>query len=113
MGCAALRGFTHVSWGRHLVGVVLIRSIVLCIRLSGEGVPMMRAGGVSGAHLAAWSGGAATLQRLLAAAPSLMDEPSAAGLSPLEYAALGGHEGCVHLLEQGLRLLEDGVFAAP
>mmetsp|Transcript_80265 Transcript_80265/g.159531 ORF Transcript_80265/g.159531 Transcript_80265/m.159531 type:complete len:827 (-) Transcript_80265:512-2992(-) len=67
---------------------------------AGASPSVLLSGDVSGAHLAAWSGSAATLQRLITAAPSLLDATSRAGLSPLEYAALGGHEACVQMLLQ-------------
>lgn len=58
-------------------------------------------GNVTAAHLAAWSGAPAVLARLLELDGHLADFQSDAGLTPLEYAALGGNADCVALLVQG------------
>eukprot|EP00322_Chrysochromulina_rotalis_P000524 CAMPEP_0115852214 /NCGR_PEP_ID=MMETSP0287-20121206/12881_1 /TAXON_ID=412157 /ORGANISM="Chrysochromulina rotalis, Strain UIO044" /LENGTH=964 /DNA_ID=CAMNT_0003306269 /DNA_START=45 /DNA_END=2938 /DNA_ORIENTATION=- len=61
-------------------------------------------GGLSAAHLAAWSGATALLARLVRLEPSLASAPSDTGLSPLECAALGGHAAAIAvLLDAGAR----------
>ena len=62
-------------------------------------------GGITAAHLAAWSGSDTLLSRLLTAdtllnGVPLADVQTAAGLTPLECAALGGQTECVRLLLQ-------------
>ena len=58
-------------------------------------------GDISAAHLAAWSGAAGLLARLVAADPTLTDEPSDAGLTPLDCAALAGNAACAEVLLGG------------
>ena len=57
-------------------------------------------GQVSAVHLAAWSGAHTLLSTLVDVDASLIDHASDAGLTALEYAALGGHAVCVSLLVQ-------------
>lgn len=65
---------------------------------AGADASALMRGELSTAHLAAWSGAAGLLGRLLADAPNLADDPSEAGLTPLDCAALGGHAACAELL---------------
>ena len=66
----------------------------------GASAGAMLRGSVSAAHLAAWSGAPSLLSRLFEMDGGMIDQPSDAGLTPLEYAALGGHAECVRMALQ-------------
>ena len=55
-------------------------------------------GNVSAAHLAAWSGNAELLSRLIEMDVGLATFPTDAGLGPLEYACLAGNSECIDVL---------------
>jgi ankyrin repeat protein len=65
------------------------------LREGGASASSLLIGGVSAAHLAAWTGAATLLGCLLEDDPALANAPTDAGLTPLECAALGGHTGCL------------------